>query len=266
MSYPLLALREEVVKNDDLLTIILGKRANVKSLREVCELVDKYCNTSNRTCSEEVYRQIVVDAMDIRIHPGLQSWKQFMEAWCEVVKNPENYFDDWQLWQEYPVKYAQVQSLDWARRNGLLNYQSFDAVKLLENASLSRDVSLIAYLCNTYPITMETMVKCVHRALRAYCEYYRNLEMTFPRGFLEHNIKMLDAKQLLKIFDNHVTKVSASNRAFMNSRRYDRMLDKLQLFMNYAQPFPRYQDDIKLLRDWLDNKREEKENYLQSLQ
>ena len=65
-----------------------------------------------------------------------------------------------------------MQSLDWARRNGLLNYPTFDASKLLENASLIRDVSLIDYLCNTYPITMEMMVKCVHRVLKEYCRYY----------------------------------------------------------------------------------------------
>ena len=52
-----------------------------------------------------------------------------------------------------------MQSLDWARRNGLLNYQSFDAAKLLENTSFMEDISVIAYLCNTFPITMEAMIK-----------------------------------------------------------------------------------------------------------
>ena len=54
---------------------------------------------------------------------------------------------------------------------------------------------------------------------------------------------MPDVKRLLELFDNHVTKVSANNRDFMNSRRYDRMLDKLVLFMIYAQPF----QDIKMI-------------------
>ena len=189
-----------------------------------------------------------------------------MEEWCRVVKNPRDYFDDWNLWQEYPVNEARVQSLDWARRNGLLNYPTFDASKLLENASLIRDVSLIAYLCNTYPTTMEMMVKCVHRVLKEYCRYYRALEMTYPQWYLEPRINMPDVKRLLELFDNHVTKVSANNRDFMNSRRYDRMLDKLVLFMIYAQPFPRYQDDIQLLRAWLDNKRQEKLDFLDSLQ
>ena len=90
-----------------------------------------------------------------------------MEEWCKVVKNPRDYFDDWNLWQEYPVNEARVRSLDWARRNGLLNYPTFDASKLLENASLTEDVSLIAYLCNTYPITMEMMVN-------AYTGFLRN--------------------------------------------------------------------------------------------
>ena len=65
MSYPLLALREEAVKNDDLLPIIWVSEP-MSSLSEKYELVAKYCKTSNRTCSEEVYRQIVVDAMGIR--------------------------------------------------------------------------------------------------------------------------------------------------------------------------------------------------------
>ena len=175
---------------------VLGSEP-MSGLSEKYELVDKYCNTSKRTCSEEVCKQIVVDAMGITWGPDPVSWKTCMEEWCAVVKNPQNYFDGENLWTKDPVDDANVQSLDWARRNGLLNYQSFDAAKLLENASFMEDISVIAYLCNTFPITMEAMINCVHQVLEKYCEYYWELQRTTrPRRRLETRINMPDAKWL----------------------------------------------------------------------
>ena len=73
---------------------------------------------------------------------------------------------------------------------------------------------------------------------------------------------MPDAKRSLELFDNsNASNSSDDDPDFINSERYDQMLAILELFMNYAQPFPRYHDDIQLLQAWLDNKREEQQEH-----
>lgn len=262
MPYPLipLSLKQDVLGNNDYLGIILGNRSNVKSVREICELVNRYCPINSTACSEKLYEQIVVEAMGITIDKGGFTWKEWMDLWCAVVKNPQDFFDHDSLWYRDPVRLDKVESLKWARRNGLLNYPSFDAGTIVSDATTFETLPLLAYLCKTYPhrISMDRVMSCVFRILFTYIKKYADLEMRHPRSYLESRIDMLNVKQLIEIFDNHVTRVSADNRDFMNSRLFDPMLNQLQGVMNYAQPFPRYQDDLRFLRDWLDNKRQEK--------
>ena len=162
-----------------------------------------------------------------------------------------------------PCKDANVQSLDWARRNGLLSPSWFSASELLENVSKTRDISLIAYLCNTYKITMESMITCVYRVLKSFCKYNDQFATATYLSYLEPRIQMVHVKRLLELYDNNAAKFSGYRRNFVKFDLYDKMLDKLYSFADLLLYFPSRRDDFKFLMDWHDKKREEKEEYLE---